>query len=107
VYNFTAIEKKWQQYWEIEQDFRALEPEEAGDIPKSICAGHVPLPQRRGASRRARRELHRHRHHRAHAAHEGINVLHPTGWDAFGLPAEQYAIKTNRHPREDARRQHR
>ena len=100
AYNFTVIEKKWQQYWEQSKAFRALEPEEAGDMPKAYVLDMFPYPSGAG--------LHV-GHVENYAATDivsrflrmrGVNVLHPTGWDAFGLPAEQYAIKTNRHPRE-------
>ena len=100
AYNFTAIETKWQQYWLANKTFRALEPEEAGDVPKAYVLDMFPYPSGAGL-------------HVGHVENytatdivarmlrmKGINVLHPTGWDAFGLPAEQYAIKTNRHPRE-------
>ncbi len=99
-YNFTAIEKKWQKYWIQNKTFRALEPEEAGDMPKSFVLDMFPYPSGAGL-------------HMGHVENYtatdiiaryqrmiGMNVLHPTGWDAFGLPAEQYAIKNNRHPRE-------
>ena len=62
AYNFTAIEKKWQQYWLENKTFRALDPADAGDDAQGVRAGHVPLPQRRRPARRAPRGLHRHRH---------------------------------------------
>jgi leucyl-tRNA synthetase len=95
-YNFKEIEKKWQQYWEKHQTFKT-------DIydfskPKYYALDMFPYPSGVGL----------------HAGHpegytatdivsrmkrmQGFNVLHPMGFDSFGLPAEQYAIKTGNHP---------
>ncbi|MFN4242893.1 MAG: leucine--tRNA ligase [Tepidisphaerales bacterium] len=99
AYNFTAVEKKWQTYWLANKCFRALEPDEAGDMPKAYVLDMFPYPSGAG--------LHV-GHPEGYTATDiycrylrmrGYNVLHPMGWDAFGLPAEQYAIKTNTHPR--------
>jgi leucyl-tRNA synthetase len=98
-YNFTAIEKKWQQYWLQNHTFRALDPDEAGAMPKAYVLDMFPYPSGSG--------LHV-GHPEGYTATDiisrflrmrGKNVLHPMGWDAFGLPAEQYAIKQNVHPR--------
>src|SRR5437867_10085625 len=99
AYNFTAIEKKWQQYWLEHKSFAALEPQQARNMPKRYVLDMFPYPSGAGL----------------HVGHplgyvatdivsrylrmRGFNVLHPMGWDAFGLPAEQYAIRTGQHPR--------
>jgi leucyl-tRNA synthetase len=99
AYNFTAIEKKWQQHWLENKTFRAFDPAEAGSMPKAYILDMFPYPSGSG--------LHV-GHPEGYTATDiisrymrmkGFNVLHPMGWDAFGLPAEQYAIKTNTHPR--------
>jgi leucyl-tRNA synthetase len=99
-YNFTTIEKKWQQYWLEHKTFRAVDPAEAGTTPKAYVLDMFPYPSGAG--------LHV-GHPEGYTATDiysrylrmrGYNVLHPMGWDAFGLPAEQYAIKTNTHPRD-------
>src|SRR5580698_10181549 len=98
-YNFTAIEKKWQQYWLQNRSFRALDPQDAGDKPKAYVLDMFPYPSGAGllvghpegytATNITSRYLRM----------RGFNVLHPMGWDAFGLPAEQFAIKKGIHPR--------
>jgi len=99
AYNFTAIEKKWQQYWLENKTFAAIEPDLAGAMPKAYVLDMFPYPSGAG--------LHV-GHPEGYTATDivsrflrmrGFNVLHPMGWDAFGLPAEQHAIKTNEHPR--------
>ncbi|HEY8748594.1 MAG TPA: leucine--tRNA ligase, partial [Tepidisphaeraceae bacterium] len=99
-YNFTTIEKKWQAYWLENKTFRALDPEEAGSLAKAYILDMFPYPSGSG--------LHV-GHPEGYTATDivsrylrmrGYNVLHPMGWDAFGLPAEQYAIKNNVHPRD-------
>ena len=98
-YNFTTVEKKWQQFWAQNKTFRALEPYEAGDRPKAYVLDMFPYPSGAG--------LHV-GHPEGYTATDivsrylrmkGYNVLHPMGWDAFGLPAEQHAINTGQHPR--------
>jgi len=97
-YPFSEIEKKWQSYWESHRIFRT--PEEPDpDREKFYVLDMFPYPSGAG--------LHV-GHPEGYTATDivarykrmnGFNVLHPMGWDAFGLPAEQYAIQTGTHPR--------
>ena len=95
-YNFSAIEKKWQDRWEKEGAFHASND---SDKPKYYTLIEFPYPSGMG--------LHV-GHPRGYTAldiisrkrrMEGYNVLYPIGWDAFGLPTENYAIKNNIHPK--------
>jgi leucyl-tRNA synthetase len=119
-YPFYLIEPKWQQFWDEQQTFRAFNPGEAlpdghpfarrHNLSGQVAAAQLPskfyildmFPYPSGAG--------------LHVGHpegytatdilarykraQGLHVLHPMGWDAFGLPAEQYAIKTGQHPRQ-------
>ncbi len=96
AYDPSRIEKKWQAYWEEHQTFRAeVDPRR----PKYYVLDMFPYPSGDGLhvghpeGYTATDIMARYKRNR------GFNVLHPMGWDAFGLPAEQYAIKTGTHPR--------
>lgn len=94
-YNFGEIEKRWQQYWADRQTYRVTED---ATKPKYYVLDMFPYPSGAGL----------------HVGHplgyiasdifsrfkrlQGYNVLHPMGYDAYGLPAEQYAIQTGQHP---------
>jgi leucyl-tRNA synthetase len=94
-YNFSTIEKKWQEYWKKHQTYRVKEDPSR---PKYYVLDMFPYPSGAGL----------------HVGHplgyiasdivarykrlKGFNVLHPMGYDAYGLPAEQYAIQTGQHP---------
>jgi leucyl-tRNA synthetase len=111
-YPFHLIEPKWQKVWEEQQMFRAWNPGEgipprhpfarrhAALPPKLYILDMFPYPSGAGLhvghpeGYTATDILARYR--RA----QGYHVLHPMGWDAFGLPAEQYAIRTGQHPRQ-------
>ncbi len=99
---FDEFEPRWQQRWESEKTFGSAgpgDPDFDGSKPKCFVLDMFPYPSGAGLHvghpegytatdiiARAKRM-------------QGHNVLHPMGWDAFGLPAEQYAIKTGQHPR--------
>jgi leucyl-tRNA synthetase len=94
-YNFNQIEAKWQQFWDSNKTFKVGHK---SDRPKYYALDMFPYPSGQGL----------------HVGHpegytatdiisrykrmQGFNVLHPMGWDSFGLPAENYAIKTGTHP---------
>lgn len=94
-YNFLEVEKKWQNYWVENKTFKT---DINSDKPKYYCLDMFPYPSGSG--------LHV-GHPKGYTATDimsrykrlkGFSVMHPMGWDAFGLPAEQYAQKTNNHP---------
>ncbi len=97
AYDHQSIEQKWQAYWEREQTFRA---ERHPDRPKYFVLDMFPYPSGQGlhvghpVGYTASDIVARYKRMR------GFDVLHPMGWDAFGLPAEQHAIKTGTHPKE-------
>ncbi len=100
-YNPADIEPRWQQFWEANKTFRTPDPDEpaAAGRPPIYILDMFPYPSGAGL----------------HVGHpegytatdilarfkrmQGFNVLHPMGWDAYGLPAEQYAVEKNVHPR--------
>ncbi|MCU0411892.1 MAG: leucine--tRNA ligase [Bacteroidetes bacterium] len=95
-YDFLAVEQKWQAYWDEQQTFRVHDDETRQKLyvldmfPYPSGAGlHVGHPEGYTATD----ILCRYKRMR------GYSVLHPMGWDAFGLPAERYAMQTNIHPR--------
>ncbi|MBD5806046.1 leucine--tRNA ligase [Limosilactobacillus walteri] len=97
AYDHTAIEKKWQKFWKKNETFKA---DLNKDQKKYYALDMFPYPSGQGL----------------HVGHpegytatdvmsrmkrmQGFNVLHPMGWDAFGLPAEQYALKTGHNPKD-------
>ena len=97
MYNFTKVEKKWQKYWEENKTFKAITGSEKEpyyilvEFPypsgAGLHVGHVRGYTAQDALARVKRM-------------QGYNVLFPMGWDAFGAPAEQYAIKNHIHPKE-------
>ena len=96
MYNFKEIEKKWQNYWDKNNSFKTSD-----DMSKKKFYGLVEFPYPSGAGMHVG-------HIKAYSGleviarkrrMEGYNVLFPIGFDAFGLPTENYAIKTKTHPR--------
>ena len=97
MYNFKKIEKKWQEYWDKNETFKASNNSDKKpyyilvEFPypsgAGLHVGHVRSYTAQDAIARIKRM-------------QGYNVLYPMGWDAFGAPAEQYAIKNHIHPKD-------
>ncbi|MBL7473830.1 leucine--tRNA ligase [Robertkochia sediminum] len=94
-YNFNEIEAKWQKYWAENQTFKA---ENQSDKPKFYVLDMFPYPSGAGLHVGHPLGYIASDIYARYKRHKGFNVLHPMGYDSFGLPAEQYAIQTGQHP---------
>ena len=94
-YNHIKIEKKWQQFWAENQTFKASNDT---DKPKYYVLDMFPYPSGAGLHVGHPLGYIASDIYARYKRHKGFNVLHPQGYDSFGLPAEQYAIQTGQHP---------
>jgi len=94
-YNPNEIEARWQKYWAEEGTFRA---EDTSDKPKYYVLDMFPYPSGAGLHVGHPLGYIASDIYARYKRHKGFNVLHPQGYDSFGLPAEQYAIQTGQHP---------
>ena len=94
-YHFNEIEAKWQKYWAENQTFKA---ENYSDKPKYYVLDMFPYPSGAGLHVGHPLGYIASDIYARYKRHKGFNVLHPQGYDSFGLPAEQYAIQTGQHP---------
>ena len=95
TYNFNEIEAKWQKYWAENQTFKAVN---GSDKPKYYVLDMFPYPSGAGLHVGHPLGYIASDIYARYKRHQGFNVLHPQGYDSFGLPAEQYAIQTGQHP---------
>ncbi len=95
TYNFNDIEAKWQKYWAENETFKA---ENNSDKPKYYVLDMFPYPSGAGLHVGHPLGYIASDIYSRYKRHKGFNVLHPQGYDSFGLPAEQYAIQTGQHP---------
>ncbi|SDS29312.1 leucine--tRNA ligase [Winogradskyella sediminis] len=96
TYDFNSIEKKWQDYWAKNETFKASNQ---SDKPKYYVLDMFPYPSGAGLHVGHPLGYIASDIYARYKRHQGFNVLHPQGYDSFGLPAEQYAIQTGQHPR--------
>ena len=94
-YNFKEIEDKWQDYWAKNETFKA---NNASNKPKYYVLDMFPYPSGAGLHVGHPLGYIASDIYARYKRHKGFNVLHPQGYDSFGLPAEQYAIQTGQHP---------
>lgn len=94
-YHFNNIEAKWQKYWAENQTFKA---ENNSEKPKYYVLDMFPYPSGAGLHVGHPLGYIASDIYARYKRHQGFNVLHPQGYDSFGLPAEQYAIQTGQHP---------
>ncbi|WP_339751537.1 class I tRNA ligase family protein [uncultured Winogradskyella sp.] len=94
-YNFNDIEKKWQNYWAKNKTFKASN---TSNKPKYYVLDMFPYPSGAGLHVGHPLGYIASDIYARYKRHKGFNVLHPQGYDSFGLPAEQYAIQTGQHP---------
>ncbi|NQW35375.1 MAG: leucine--tRNA ligase [Flavobacteriales bacterium] len=94
-YHFNEIEAKWQKYWAENQTFKA---ENISDKPKFYVLDMFPYPSGAGLHVGHPLGYIASDIYARYKRHKGFNVMHPQGYDSFGLPAEQYAIQTGQHP---------
>jgi leucyl-tRNA synthetase len=94
-YNFREIEAKWQKYWAKNQTFKA---ENKSEKPKFYVLDMFPYPSGAGLHVGHPLGYIASDIYARYKRHKGFNVMHPQGYDSFGLPAEQYAIQTGQHP---------
>ena len=94
-YNFREIEQHWQQYWAENQTFKASN---TTNKPKFYVLDMFPYPSGAGLHVGHPLGYIASDIYARYKRHKGFNVLHPQGYDSFGLPAEQYAIQTGQHP---------
>ena len=97
VYDFIKIEAKWQKYWSENQVFKV---NNYSNLPKYYVMDMFPYPSGAGLHVGHPLGYIASDIYSRYKRHKGFNVLHPQGYDSFGLPAEQYAIQTGRHPLE-------
>ncbi len=99
-YHFNEIEAKWQKYWTKNQTFKA---ENKSDKPKYYVLDMFPYPSGAGLHVGHPLGYIASDIYARYKRHTGFNVLHPQGYDSFGLPAEQYAIQTGQRPEDTTR----